>query len=483
MRINQKILIKTVTKTFFMMFYAILLLFVTSCKKDIFQPEAIANDDNRGVEFVVQLPGLTNVITTYSITDLEENALQTIDILAFKVNNKGTVNETETFGYKVEGTNLTTPATSTPANKSFRAHLQKDSKVYYRFVVLANVRTKLNSISIAANESKASVLEKMVIEKTGQWNAASSSNYDAFPMWGETEQQIVNDNTTQISSIKLLRSLARIDVFLSGTAWSNFVITSINVINSRSTGLLAPSNANYNATTGTVTAESVLSPANFNTGALTYTVPSPGRSFQQQIYVFESTKSSLAGSQTASTELIIAGRYNGSSTITYYKVAFLDASGNALPLLRNFKYSVNINKVGGAGYTTSDLALRNIPVNMEVVTVPWDDSGMNIMATDGQYILALSSDKIEIGGALGQTTAFTVYTDYPEGWYAKSLQNWLSVSTVKSGNRYIVTVTAQVISNVGASGPRIGSIFLSTGNENETGRITRTITVTQRNTR
>lgn len=481
MRKLKNICIHRGNKAFSIVLYTILLLLAASCKKDSLQPAAGIHPNNEGVEFVVQLPGLTKVVTTYSLTDLEENAVQTVDILAFKVNNKGAANETETFAYRVEATDLKTPAATTPANKSFRATLQKDSKVYYRFVVLANVRKQLNAISITANENKNSVMAKMVIEKTGQWNTTSASDYDLFPMWGESAQQIVNENTTQISSIKLLRSLARVDVFLSGTAWSNFVITSISTINSRSNGLVAPSSVNYNATSGTVTAESIPAAAKYNAAAVTYPVSAPGRSFQQQIYVFESSKSSLLRNQTTSTELIIAGKYNGSSTITYYKIAFLDASGKALPLLRNFKYSVNINKVSAAGYPTFETASSNVPVNMEVTTATWEDSGMNVMATDGQYILALSNDQLEIGGAAGQTVNFTVYSDYPYGWHLVNQSNWLRVTSVQNGSRYTLTVTA-ASSNIGASGSRTGTLSMRTGQAGNVGRMTRTITVTQRNT-
>lgn len=458
------------------------LLLVTSCKKDYIQYEKVENTNQNGVEFTVQLPGLINKVTTYSITDREENAVQTIDILAFKINNRGLATETETFAYKVAGTGISTPAESNQSNKSFRANLVKDNAGYYRFVVLANVRAQLDAITMATDESKTSLLARLAFEKTGQWNATAASNYDALPMWGESGQQRVDGSTTQIGRIALLRSLARIDVNLSGTALSNFVITSVSVINSRAKGLMAPLADRYNSTSGTVTSPSLFATDKFNTGPLTYPVASPGRSLQQQIYVFESPASTLSASQTNSTELVIAGRYNGSETETYYRIAFLDASGKALPLLRNYKYSININTVGGVGYPTLDIASRNLPANMAVTTVPWDDSGMNVIATDGQYILALSTDRFEVSGAIGNTMELILYTDYPFLWRVTSDSDWLGVLYKKSGDRYIITFITQVSSNIGAAGSRTASVTVSTGGGADKGRITKTVTVTQRNT-
>jgi len=461
--------------------YSGVLLFVCSCRKDNLQPDFKTDTNGDEVEFTVQMPGLSNVVSTYAITDKEENELQAVDVLAFIVNNKGLANETETFAFRSSGYSISTPNAAIPGTKSFKVSLHKDAANYYRFVVLGNVKNQLDAISLTVGEEKSVMMSKLIYEKNGPWYAESATAYNSFPMWGESSQMIVLDNTGSIG-VSLLRSLARIDVSLSGAALSNFVITSVSVMNSRSTGLIAPLAANYKAASGTVTAESLPAVIKYNSDMLTYAVPSPGTSLKQQIYVFESAKSALTINQKSSTELVIGGKYNGSSTITYYKIAFMDAAGNALPVLRNYKYSVNISKVTAAGFPSAFVAGYNIPSSMEVTTIPWDDGGFNFVTTDGQYILAYATDQLEIGGEIGQTVDLAAYTDYPWGFFAESNVDWLDVVEVLRDTKYFFTITAKTSSNIGASGSRTGIITLRTGKSgNNIGRLSRTITVTQRN--
>ena len=405
---------------FLTLFYIGILLCICSCKKDQLLPNTPPTVVDGAVEFNVQLPGLHKVISTYSITDKEENNIQSIDVLAFMVNNRGLANESETFAFRTTGYSISTPNAADPSRKRFKIRLEKDTVNRYRFVVLANVRRMLDATTIAANETKANLMARLVYEHTG-------AIYDSAPMWGETAQLMLG-NTANAINITLLRNLARIDVNLVGTALSDFAINSISLLNSPSSGLIAPVPTNYSATASQVTAASLPPSRMFNSQFVTYNVPSPGVALTQEIYTFESPKSDLTANQTTATELIIGGRYKGSAVVTYYRIAFTDPEGNAMPLLRNYKYTVNISKVGGVGYPSMDSAAKNVPANMNVSTTTLDDSGLNIIATDGQYILALSTDQLTIGGGAKQTGTFILYTDYPDGWLAESEVSWLKIT-------------------------------------------------------
>jgi hypothetical protein len=455
-----------------------------SCRKQEVLPVQTWKGNTAAVEFNVQLPGHTAAINTYAITENEENAIKTVDILAFKVTGRGLPNESETFAYRVAGTSISTPSAANNAGKSFKAGLKIDNDNYYRFVVLANVHGQLNEVIINEGERKEAVMAKLVFSKTGQWNATSVTGYDAFPMWGETEPAMITGNTTALNSIALVRSLARIDVVLKETALSNFQISSVSLINSYAEGLIAPLSANYNG--NAVMAESIPPAAQRNTDPVTYRVASPGRSLQQEIYAFESPKSSLQANQTTGAELIIGGRYNGSTVDTYYRIAFMDVSGSALPLLRNYKYTVNIISVGGAGYASINDAGNNIPMNMQVELKKLDDGGLNVISTDGQYILALGTDQVEVGPAQGQVIRVRI-SSVGASWYAyrdPKDAGWLGVSTEMD------TITGKWSlliyinnSNLGGAGPRTGKITVRLGDVNTAvGRLSKTITITQRNT-
>lgn len=471
-------------KTGYVVIFMVWCMGLLSCRKQEVLPAQAWHGNTKSVDFKVQLPGHTAAISTYAITEDEENAIKTVDVLAFKVTNKGLANESETFAYKVAGSGISTSNAANSAGKSFKASLKIDNDNYYRFVVLANVREQLNRITINEGERKEAVMAKLVFHKMGRWNAASVANYDAFPMWGETEPAMVTANTTALNSIALVRSLARIDVVLKEAALSNFKISSVSLVNSYAEGLIAPLSAHYNG--NAATAESMPPAAQRNAGPVTYTVASPGHSLQQEIYAFESPKSSLQANQTNSTELIIGGRYNGSTVDTYYRIAFMDASGNALPLLRNYKYSVNIISVGDAGYASINDARNNIPMNMEVELAKLDDSGFTVISTDGQYILALATDQVEVGTAVGQIIRVRV-SSAGAPWYAYIDPNdagWIGIATEMdpASGKWSLLIYINS-SNVGASGPRTGKITVRLGDaDNIIGRLSKTITVTQRNT-
>ncbi|RLJ79652.1 FimB/Mfa2 family fimbrial subunit [Pedobacter alluvionis] len=455
-----------------------------SCRKQEILPAQVRNENTRAVDFNVQLPGHTEAVSTYAITENEENAIHTVNVLAFKVTNKGLENESETFAYSVTGTSISTPDAANSAGKSFKAGLKIDNDNNYRFVVLANVSEQLNGITINEGERKEAVMAKLAFSKMGQWNATSVTNYDAFPMWGETEPAVITANTTALNSIAMVRSLARIDVVLKETAVSNFRLSSVSLVNSYAEGLIAPLSNNFNG--NTVTSESMPSAAQRNVSPVTYQVLSPGKSLQQEIYAFESPKSSLQPNQTTGTELIIGGRYKGSAVDTYYRIAFMDGSGNAIPLLRNYKYSVNITAVGGAGYASISNAQNNIPINMEVELKQLDDGGLNVISTDGQYLLALSTDQAEVGAASGQVIPIRI-SSLGAPWYAyrdPKDAGWISVATEMdpASGKWSLLIYINS-SNLGVSRPRTGKITVRLGDANTTiGRISKTITITQRNT-
>lgn len=62
-------------------------------------------------------------------------------------------------------------------------------------------------------------------------------------------------------------------------------------------------------------------------------------------FVFERVRTNQANRPY----IIIKGKFNGSSTSTYYRLDFTDKDGNYIPIFRNFKYDININSVAKAG--------------------------------------------------------------------------------------------------------------------------------------
>lgn len=63
------------------------------------------------------------------------------------------------------------------------------------------------------------------------------------------------------------------------------------------------------------------------------------------------------------TALLVRGKYSGSQTETYYKVAIYDEACGIHDILRNIEYVVNITNVAGAGYATAIEAARSVAGN------------------------------------------------------------------------------------------------------------------------
>ncbi|EEI91755.1 hypothetical protein HMPREF0765_2652, partial [Sphingobacterium spiritivorum ATCC 33300] len=91
----------------------------------------------------------------------------------------------EKYAYRVAGRNIR-PLTANSIR--FQATVQTDNTKKYRLVAIANARAAVNSNSIdyTVGTAKASILDKLLINKPGVWNTTSSADYSPLPMWGES---------------------------------------------------------------------------------------------------------------------------------------------------------------------------------------------------------------------------------------------------------------------------------------------------------
>lgn len=78
-------------------------------------------------------------------------------------------------------------------------------------------------------------------------------------------------------------------------------------------------------------------------------------------YVYERGNPTMDKSDWKSTPttIIVKGKYNGSTTSSYYKINLMDLDNNYYALLRNFNFNVNIHSVRNAGYATIQDALNS----------------------------------------------------------------------------------------------------------------------------
>lgn len=270
------------------------------------------------------IPG--NVIT-YSMGVVNESFISSIDVFAFEV-----IGGQDRFAYHVTGFDLSLIGDVVSFKAKFNTGVQQ-----FRFVVIANARKEIDALgNIGRGALKASLLARIVSTvKMGEaWNATSTTDFKPIPMWGESElMSIIPSSSEIIGEVPMLRALARIDVQLASNALDNFVMTSVSLYNSK--------------TSGTVASFILPSPLLNNT-VLRYNLPEggeEGESLIGEIYTF----AAAARSGALATGLVIGGKYNGSSDVTYYRLDFLNKDGISLALLRNTKYIATITDVSGLG--------------------------------------------------------------------------------------------------------------------------------------
>ena len=413
--------------------YLILLLSVaiaTSCMKERFNNDLPCPcDDEKDVTLKLALPYAAPV--TRSISADQENAITTLDVLAFKV--EGGV---ETFQYWATATNTG----GAGSMQSFRAKVRiRDYQ--QRFVFISNARGKIETlINSRPSEGwigtdKEAMLGQLTFDlnSADRWNAISSTNYTAIPMWGQSDPKVISSSTTSISEspIKILRMIAKIEVQLDRSVaglTSAFRLKSVHVYNTNTSGRIVPRPGTEYVGTDMIAKKASLPASVTNvvgpTGYTDFTPPGETDvAMRGLIYLFE-TAAKNAGNFLEETCIVVGGRYGSDTQDTYYRLDFFAPDGAThLDILRNHRYICNITSVNGSGLPTVDDAYRAKPFNMEAEIIAWDESQIRDIAFNDQYILGVSHNPFILSAAAQDMSSMNnilkITTDYPDGWTAE----------------------------------------------------------------
>lgn len=238
--------------------------------------------------------------------------------------------------------------------------------------------------------------------------------------------------THKMALIPLIRNFAKVTVVALPVAESNFTISSFCVVNVPDKGSVAP----YNSATGdfmmnydtypTLDALSAVYPGNL-----------PSESSIVKTYPSESDFTNLTNGVVAAggavymyerpvpvsdaTVLIVKGTYkdpdNGNEFPGYYKIDLMDG-GEYLPILRNFRYQINIQKVNRKGKSTVAGAINgagSADISADISTA--SQTGIS----DGKSSISVSTTEmtLSIGGTY--TLGVTFVPDVTTGIVDNSL--------------------------------------------------------------
>lgn len=434
-----------------------------------------SDTDAAMVTFSVKVPG-SSTPSTYALNTNDENEVKSIEILLFDTNGK--------YVYQPIFSNV---INTDPIDSKIKTFTVKVPEGTYNIVVLANSRQPLSNTSgsFSVGDTKASVLDKLIITNAGKWNANSASGgYIPMPMWGEIASITINQSTPANNPVNLIRMVSKIDVTLTGTAATdNLKLKSIRLYNYNNQGRIAPDAANWNQSQNIVTNPSVPSTSALTLGPLLYdgtSITTTDVSSIGEIYTFEAVKANPSSLGNA-TCLVIGGIYTGDSQPTYYRVDFAQTSSTTtyLSLLRNHHYKVNISEVSGPGLATPADAFNSRPVNIKAEIIEWNDGQISDIVFDGQYMLGVSQGEFTLPRneltASNDNNALSITTDYPSGWLVDKIVDtggssisWLSLVSlsgtpvVSGASGSTTNVKLKLTENISGSA-RIGFIHLKAG--------------------
>lgn len=227
--------------------------------------------------------------------------------------------------------------------------------VAYKTLIVGNASSWLPSASSTFADYLETLPSKGYKNISDNLAAVSSSMIDAskgLPMWGEVYSSfggasdfVLHKNNTGSyyfnGHIVFYRAVCRLD--LTNKVADKLVITRVKVCNYRAGAYYFLQNVPYGNVTSAV-----------DSGDGWVSVDAPSGSAQSvtaKLYAFPNTVSVVSQNDDQTTYLMIAGKYNGSTTETYYR--FNMAANGAKQLLQsNHCYTGVISNVTGAGSDT-----------------------------------------------------------------------------------------------------------------------------------
>lgn len=453
------------------------------------------------VEAIVSLQ--TNPIAqTRALGQENESAVRTLDILVFDSENDTYLYRT--YAMRQEGTLL-----------DFKAPLSQGNGKTFRFVFLANCREELTGAGDPGNSGKdlpafAGLTRKEVLAKihftvdADGWNTSELKPFRPLPMWGTSEALAVGNNgITDLGTVRMLRSVVRIDVGANITAIDpngvtevgglpHFQIEQVKVYNVSSGGRIAPTEENLDAPIPNYAKVVAISPAAAGGGTLTasYRHATAGNGFIREIYVPETFNHDEAGAPLEAGKqcfLLIGAYYRPAADphnmeLTWYRVDFYpkgDATNNPelrFDLLRNHCYTINVRSVEGPGFSSPEEAALSKPDNIDVEVIPWDGDSEKHIVSDGKHYLTVDREEIKLFFH-GNPQSFITVTDFAGGWKAEvvgSAKEWLEV-TPASGDADVpknLLVSASKLDNLLTE--RTGEISVTAGRLKKIVRVVQT---------
>ncbi len=399
---------------------------MSGCLKDENLSAGGTNDAGEAmVKLSLNMPG---GMATRGMTAVQESTVKSVNVLVFDKDDK--LSYMRVGDISVSGSTV-----------SFEAlyKVSKNASDKYRLVVFVNSQWKLNSLfggqNINSHVGKSYAVVMAMLEETAcvtysQWLE------EGLPMWGEFEQPVQITPGMTLPAMPVLRSIARIDVGVNpspsynadGSAvWAelpNFSLEEVIVYKAGTKYMIAPKFADFDFTAKVVTGINLPASQTLRSSNPKYLVETANRAgglatgrgihISSQIYVPETdvnigiNGAYVDANHLNRTAIVVGGKYNGSSQISYYRIDFVrsDDRTKLHDLKRNYCYQAVIKEVIGSGFDDPDDAYKSYVSQIEATINEWNKGTVGVVI-DGENKLTLSRDMIFCGNEGSATGPFT----------------------------------------------------------------------------
>ncbi|MCD7970087.1 MAG: FimB/Mfa2 family fimbrial subunit [Alistipes sp.] len=447
---------------------ALTVLLTWSCIKDNAElsPDI---DGSTQVSIDVLVPGTDYGNRTRALTGAGENHVDDITVLVFDGNG----------GFRYRADARTVQPTGQDNIKRFSVTLKTGQCDIW---VLANCKDLIDAYSIPSNATKVSLRQNLLLEINGKWNTSQAS-FDPLPMWGERTGLNVTPDLSLTGAgnrIPLIRAVAKVDVTIDRAVvpTADFSMQEIRFYHWSNKGQIIPDETVLSSDKTKVTAISgnTAKTPQVQFQAYGTTERDPDGFFTNTIYVPETAAGTQAGSDNPC--ILINATYKG--TPGWYKVEFMDKdiSGDTdryLPLLRNYRYNLEIVRVGGRGYSSAEEAYKSKAQNLIVRIHTHSDASLTNVMYDGQYWLAWDPDRFELdkeehGMADDYHNLLQIETNCEDGWKLQEIEypvgqqtDWLSIPSSELAGGKGIRGKVHFVAEENTGSPRSAVVHFSAG--------------------
>ncbi|GHT25169.1 hypothetical protein AGMMS4957_19480 [Bacteroidia bacterium] len=411
------------------------------------------------IAFSLSVPSLGPATATYAMTTTDQLTVKNIQILVFDAGGeyieKKEIDESAITKQTGNLISFTVESMVTGSNLSL--------------VILANAKDIVGAANLYSGFPKSDLADLLINYNPYEIPAEQGASIgltqgSTIPMWGEKEVDfdklkptIVGSNQYPIPTLelKLYRMLARVNVKMVGTPLQSvYKLKDIYVYNTYDRGSVVPRtdawetpvSGDQRAIKATIPNDAIkrgTSSSDIGNGiganarALHYSgsaITTTDKSSDGAIFLFESDNSKFAGPDDFLNQTcLVLGIVNSAAddAKSYYRVDFKDYSADKyLDILRNREYTVTVTNITGFGAPTPDEAFSTKLGNIDATVLPWDETALNNVFTDGPYRLSLSELEYNFdSSAYGLTdleNKLTIFTTYPDGWQVDSIMDMMT---------------------------------------------------------